>query len=509
VEPVDMSSTTSNIMYARLRDARGNVVGSGWIKLEHPSVGSDDVSNDDSESISTRVIAIGLATPPPSFTPATIEFSPWLTKVTGQDIEKITSAIEAEAGAHLAVRQDYRVDATDNAPSRKMTNDVRNANYTVRYGSEQITTYSKDMNKPLAKGTNGTADGADEILASSFRPRTPVTAHRLTAHPVERRSVSIGCFSRGVHLQKDSGLAAVETLRVGDRLLTHSGNYQPIVGICRRRYVCGAHPNPEQVWPVVIAAGAFDEGLPKREFLVNPGHAIFVDGRIVPAIHLVNGATIRHAPIAEVDYWRIDLPTHEVLSAEGLFSGSYVDVDDRLNFEGGDNMAQHPDFGPRRRDDTCVPYLDVAALPALRETLLRRAEDFGFSFVSDPDLHAIADGRRIDPVRLDENRFAFVFPPGVKNALLASRTWRPLEATPDNQDPRTLGVCISRLEVDGSNVQLAGEILAEGWHGYESEDRQRWTKGRATLTAGLRIALLDVCGVGRYLRHPRPVVLEA
>ena len=324
-----------------------------------------------------------------------------------------------------------------------------------------------------------------------------------------RNGASSDCFAAGVRLTGENGPVAVETLRVGDRLLTLSGAHKPIVWIGRRRLVCGGHPEPERVWPVVIAAGAIGEGLPAHDLVVSPGHALYVEGRLVPAIRLINGATIRQAPVAEVDYWHVELPGHDVIYAEGLPAESCLNGGDRADFEGGAVMKPNPDFGLKHRVATHLAFLDEAALTVLRQRLLGRAEELGFAFETDPDLHALADGRRIEPVRLSEARYAFVFPEGVAQALLVSRTWRPLEATPDNQDARTLGVCIGRLDVDGSTLDLADERLSEGWSWNEPEAHQRWTTGRARLPAGLRIALLDVCGLGRYLRRARPFALKA
>jgi len=295
-------------------------------------------------------------------------------------------------------------------------------------------------------------------------------------------------YAAGTRLAAERGSVAVETLQAGERLLTLSGEYKPIVRIHRRRIGCGGRPASEQVWPVVIAAGAFGEGSPERDLVVSPDLALFVDGGLAPAIRLVNGATIRQAPVADVDYWQIELAAHEVIYAEGLPAESCLGL-------GG--------------DETCFRHVDDAGLVALRESLLRRTADFGFAFEDEPDLHALADGRRIEPLRLSENRFAFAFPAGVAQALLVSRVWRPSEATPDNRDPRTLGVCLSRLDVDGSTLDLSDERLSEGWSWYETAGRQRWTTGRASLPAGLRIALLDICGRGLYLRRPRPFALEA
>lgn len=56
-----------------------------------------------------------------------------------------------------------------------------------------------------------------------------------------------------------------------------------------------AHPNRELVAPVRIARDAFAPNTPSRDLVVSPPHAIFVDGKLVPAKLLVNGMSITRA----------------------------------------------------------------------------------------------------------------------------------------------------------------------------------------------------------------------
>ena len=494
-------------MYVRLIDNVGAVLGSGWIQLDSASLGLEQTLNIGATGGSPGAGKVKFDPVSLTFSAGTLEPTLLTDLAAGLAFKQVDIAVYGGTGDALSA--DYRFELAALSTSDKTAAGEGAVTYTLEYGQAQIATYVSGVSTPYVEGWNEVQNISDTSF-TGVAPTTEVAVkNQLAAISTGEGATSLACYAAGVRLTGESGAVAVEALKVGDRLMTLSGELRPIVWIGRRRYVCGGHPEPEKVWPVVVAAGAFGPGLPARDLVVSPGHAIYVEGRLVQAIRLVNGATIRQAPVAEVDYWHVELESHDVIFAEGLPAESYLDTGNRANFESAAEMAPHPDFSPKPWDATCYPYLADADLPALRASLLERVSAFGFAFDDDADLHALADGRRIEPMRLRPNRYAFVFPAGVSEALLVSRTWRPAEATADNSDPRTLGVCLSRLDIDGGTLDLSDERLTDGWSFNEPEYGQRWTTGRARLPAGLRVALLDVCGLGRYLRRARLVALEA
>jgi hypothetical protein len=154
----------------------------------------------------------------------------------------------------------------------------------------------------------------------------------------------VSCFAAGTRIATPDGPVTVEQLATGDTVTLAAGGTAPIVWIGQRRVDCRRHPAAERVWPVRVEAHAFGLGRPHAPLFLSPDHAVFVDEVLVPVKLLVNGATIRQIPMAEVTYFHIELARHDVVLAEGLPVETYLDTGDRVAF-GGDVMALHPAFG--------------------------------------------------------------------------------------------------------------------------------------------------------------------
>jgi hypothetical protein len=187
------------------------------------------------------------------------------------------------------------------------------------------------------------------------------------------------CFAAGTRIATASGEVPVEHLAVGDTVLCADGHAQPIAWIGRRHLAFASHPQPEQVLPVCVMPGAFGDGLPSRPLLLSPDHAVFVAGVLIPVRYLVNGSTIAQVSatnITSVTYYHIELPTHDVLLAEGLPVESYLDTGNRDRFSnGGKAVALHPDFSSQAWEASGYAPLCVVGpqVDAVRAQLQQRA----------------------------------------------------------------------------------------------------------------------------------------
>lgn len=172
-------------------------------------------------------------------------------------------------------------------------------------------------------------------------------------------TITVGCFARGTRIRTSRGDAPVEELREGDLVWSVIGErYEPVRWIGYRQVKCRAHPQPGKVWPVVVSAGSFGPGLPLRDLVLSPDHAVYVNEVLVPVKHLVNGTTIRQVKADRITYYHVELPRHDVLLAEGLPAESYLDVGDRANFaNGGPVVRMHIDLAHQWEAEGCAPLV--------------------------------------------------------------------------------------------------------------------------------------------------------
>lgn len=147
------------------------------------------------------------------------------------------------------------------------------------------------------------------------------------------------CFYPGTRIATPGREVAVEALRPGDLVNTANGA-KPVRWVGENP-VSTKFADPLRVLPVRIRASALGEGLPVRDLLVSPDHAIFIAGILAQAGALVNGQTIlREAAVPEqFTFYHVELDTHELLFAEGVMAESFVDNLDRMYFSNFDDRA--------------------------------------------------------------------------------------------------------------------------------------------------------------------------
>ncbi len=186
--------------------------------------------------------------------------------------------------------------------------------------------------------------------------------------------IGVVCYARGTRLLTAQGERPVEQLRPGDTVTTLSGAEAAIRWVGHRRIDIARHPQPDFVRPVRIAAHAFADGLPRRDLLVSPEHALFVDGVLIPAHRLLNDRSVTQDAPACVEYFHVELDRHEVLLAEGLPAESYLDTGNRTMFANAPLVALHPEPVASGSPDALAPLvLEGPLLDAVRARLAARA----------------------------------------------------------------------------------------------------------------------------------------
>jgi Hint domain len=317
------------------------------------------------------------------------------------------------------------------------------------------------------------------------------------------------CFASGTHIATARGEVAVESLRVGDRVVALRGaRFARVTWIGRRRVACRHHARGHDLWPVRVAAGAFGPDMPHRDLRLSPDHAVYVEGGLVPVRYLLNGATIVQTPVACVTYWHVELAAHDILLAEGLPAESYLDTGNRNAFDNDASAWRAPVLARHIwRERACAPLrIDPDMHQGLRQRLHARALLLGHVATDDPDLRVLADGVAL-PCRRDGLVWRATLPAGTAIVRLLSRVAAPSDLSLDSSDHRRLGVAVTRLALDGAMIAPGDPRRAVGWHA--PEPMLQWTNGDAVLRCDAGpAAVLDIT-TAPLLRYWLPPVTEA
>jgi hypothetical protein len=309
------------------------------------------------------------------------------------------------------------------------------------------------------------------------------------------------CYARGTLLRTPDGELPVERLRLGRQVITLvEGQHvpRPVTWLGHRRITLTNHPRPETVAPIRIRKDAFADGVPRRDLVVSPDHAIFIQGTLICARQLVNGSTIRQEfDWTAVDYYHVELERHAILLAEGLPAESYIDTGNSSFFaNSGAPLVLHPDLTdqsdyPTREAGSCAPFVwDEASVRPVWQRLAERAATLGRpapqrGTTTDPMARLRAKGRTVKPIYAERDLVVFTLPRGVREVRLLSRAQPPTEARPWLEDRRTLGLRVSRIVLrsahDLREIPVDHPELTQGWWAVERDGQllSRWTDGDA------------------------------
>lgn len=158
------------------------------------------------------------------------------------------------------------------------------------------------------------------------------------------------CFLEGTRIATPSGERAVESLAIGDLVLTADGRAVPVKWIGRQRIRNHSIVASPKMEPVCITMGALGNGLPHADLYVTAAHGMIWEGLVVNAGALVNGTTIRFVPLSEMPevftWYHIETEGHEEILAHGAPTETFVDYVGRSLF---DNHQEYLDlYGAER-----------------------------------------------------------------------------------------------------------------------------------------------------------------
>ena len=316
-------------------------------------------------------------------------------------------------------------------------------------------------------------------IALSTTPEVPLSA---TAS-ADGSSVATLCFCVDTYIRTPYGDRRVQDLQVGDIVSTFGGGVRPIVWIGLGK-VLATPGRRGAATPAIVRKGALAPNVPGRDLHLTKGHALYLDDVLIPVEFLINHRSIVWDDRArEVELYHIELDAHDVLIADGAPAESYRDDGNRWlfrNSNSGWNLPPLTHFAPVL---TGGPVVDAA----WRRILDRAGPRPGLPLTEDPDLHLSVNGRRIDAVSCAAGAYAFELPTGVSEVRIVSRAGSPAELGLA-RDPRRLGVALRWMVLRQGTItrslDIASELLHQGVHAFEADNKFRWTDGDALLPAG-------------------------
>lgn len=161
----------------------------------------------------------------------------------------------------------------------------------------------------LSSVWNGTGDSDGQSLSNS--------------------SMLAPCFARGVMIATPDGDVAIETLEVGDLVLTGDRGAQPIRWIGQAKLAARDLASRECLRPIRIAAGALGESSPRTDLVVSPQHRIVVRSKVAQRMFGTPEVLVAAKQLCQIDgidiatdldvveYFHMLFDQHEVVFSNG------------------------------------------------------------------------------------------------------------------------------------------------------------------------------------------------
>ena len=160
------------------------------------------------------------------------------------------------------------------------------------------------------------------------------------------------CFTKGVLIATPSGDVPVQTLKAGDRVLTHCGRTVTLRWISKSHFSRAQMLFEPNLRPVCIPKDMFGQGLPQTDLWVSPQHRVVLSGWAVELNLGTADVFVRAKHVAPqltepdprwqdgVDYYHLLFDEHEIVLSNGLASESFFPGDEAKKSVSPDNLDE-------------------------------------------------------------------------------------------------------------------------------------------------------------------------
>ena len=217
-----------------------------------------------------------------------------------------------------------------------------------------------------------TAVGAFRVTAVAaasipFLALTRNTASAQTA-PTAVPRPRTSCLLKGTKISTPSGDRPVQELQIGDEVHTLAGR-KTIKWIGYNKFTKEeGRAWQDSVMPIHVARFAIDDHAPHRDLYLSPLHCVFFNEALIPVMYLINETSIAQGTPSEMsalEYYHVELDTHEVIYAEGALVESY-DGSSRDNFS---NFMQYERLYGAECQSKMTPFAPILRYHGRRQEL--------------------------------------------------------------------------------------------------------------------------------------------
>lgn len=193
-------------------------------------------------------------------------------------------------------------------------------------------------------------------FASTVNGTAVIDTHQVTITIFGENEV---CFARGTEILTEDGPRRIESLEVGDKVVTRDRGAQPIRWIAASKISMERRRGNSQLEPIAIEPGTFAPGVPSKRLLLSPQHRILVENAtldvlfgessaLVSAKNLINFRNVCTCgeEVEDLEYWHLALDNHEVVFAENCPVESLHFGEEALSTLGPEQLAELNDVFP-------------------------------------------------------------------------------------------------------------------------------------------------------------------
>jgi Hint domain len=178
------------------------------------------------------------------------------------------------------------------------------------------------------------------------------------------------CLLKGTKISTPSGDRLVQELQIGDEVHTLAGR-RAIKWIGYDKFT----KEEDRAWqdivmPIRVARFAIDDHSPHSDLYLSPLHCIFFNEALIPVKYLINGTSVAQgipSDVSAIEYYHIELGTHEVLYAEGALVESFLD--DGSNRENFSNFVQYERLYGVESQSNMTPFAPILRYRGRRQEL--------------------------------------------------------------------------------------------------------------------------------------------